>query len=59
MSHQHQEKVSYWALVKNGVIKENTIFRLVISLCPAIAVTNSVRNGFFTGYCRAVCSGYG
>ncbi|NOZ25556.1 MAG: electron transport complex subunit RsxE [Nitrospirae bacterium] len=49
MSHQHQEKVSYWALLKNGVIKENTIFRLVISLCPAIAVTNSVRNGFLLG----------
>jgi electron transport complex protein RnfE len=49
MAHQHQEQVSYWGLIKNGIFKENTIFRLVISLCPAIAVTNSVRNGFLLG----------
>ncbi len=49
MEHLHQEKVSYWQLVKNGIFKENTIFRLVISLCPAVAVTNSVRNGFLLG----------
>lgn len=49
MAHQHEEKVNYWLLIKNGVFKENTIFRLVISLCPAIAVTNNVRNGFLLG----------
>jgi electron transport complex protein RnfE len=43
------EKVSNWQLVKDGIFKENTIFRLVLSLCPAIAVTNSVRNGFLLG----------
>ncbi|NOX20784.1 MAG: electron transport complex subunit RsxE [Nitrospirae bacterium] len=48
MEHQ-EEKVSYLQLIKNGVFKENTIFRLVISLCPSIAVTNSVRNGFLLG----------
>ncbi len=45
----NEEKVSYLQLIKNGVFKENTIFRLVISLCPSIAVTNSVRNGFLLG----------
>lgn len=45
----HHSKVSYWQLVKNGVFKENTIFRLVISLCPSVAVTNSVRNGLLLG----------
>jgi len=48
MNHE-EEKISYLELIKNGIIKENTIFRLVISLCPAIAVTNSVRNGFLLG----------
>ncbi len=43
------EKISYSQLVLNGIFKENTIFRLVISLCPAIAVTNNVRNGFLLG----------
>jgi electron transport complex protein RnfE len=45
----HEEKISYLQLIKNGIFKENTIFRLVISLCPSIAVTNSVRNGFLLG----------
>jgi len=44
-----EEKISYWELIKNGIFKENTIFRLVISLCPSIAVTNNVRNGFLLG----------
>ncbi|RMG71366.1 MAG: electron transport complex subunit RsxE, partial [Nitrospirae bacterium] len=45
----NEEKISYLQLIKNGIFKENTIFRLVISLCPSIAVTNSVRNGFLLG----------
>lgn len=49
MNHMHDEKISYWELIRNGIFKENTIFRLVISLCPAIAVTNNVRNGFLLG----------
>jgi electron transport complex protein RnfE len=48
MDHQ-QEKIRYRDLIANGIFKENTIFRLVISLCPSIAVTNSVRNGFLLG----------
>ncbi len=44
-----EEKISYLQLIKNGIFKENTIFRLVISLCPSIAVTNSVKNGFLLG----------
>ncbi len=41
--------VSYWELIKNGIIKENTIFKLALSLCPSIAVTNNLRNGIFMG----------
>jgi electron transport complex protein RnfE len=40
---------SYWELIKNGILKENTIFKLALSLCPAIAVTTSLKNGFFMG----------
>jgi len=33
----------------SGIIKENTIFKLALSLCPSIAVTNSLKNGVFMG----------
>jgi electron transport complex protein RnfE len=42
-------EISYWELIKNGILKENTIFKLALSLCPAIAVTTSLKNGFFMG----------
>ncbi|RJQ44022.1 MAG: electron transport complex subunit RsxE [Nitrospiraceae bacterium] len=44
----HTDK-SNWELIKNGIFSENTIFRMAISLCPSIAVTNSLKNGFFMG----------
>jgi electron transport complex protein RnfE len=43
------EPVSNWELIKNGILKENTIFKLALSLCPAIAVTNNLKNGVFMG----------
>ncbi len=39
----------YAGLIKNGIFKENTIFKLALSLCPSIAVTNNLRNGFLMG----------
>ncbi len=39
----------YWRLFKNGIFGENPVFRLALSLCPAVAVTTSVRNGFLMG----------
>lgn len=44
-----QTDVSYLELIKNGIIKENTIFKLALSLCPAIAVTSGLRNGVLMG----------
>ncbi len=41
--------VNYLDLIKNGILKENTIFRLALSLCPSIAVTNNLRNGVLMG----------
>ncbi len=46
MSMQHK---SNWELIKNGMFGENTIFRMAISLCPSIAVTNSLENGISLG----------
>jgi len=43
MAHTHK---SNWELIKNGMFSENTIFRMAISLCPSIAVTNSLKNGY-------------
>src|SRR3989337_276983 len=42
-------KHNYLHLIVNGIFAENTIFRMTLSLCPAIAVTNNVRNGFLMG----------
>ncbi|MDP2754716.1 MAG: electron transport complex subunit RsxE [Nitrospirota bacterium] len=41
--------VRYLDLIKNGIFKENTIFKLALSLCPSIAVTNNLRNGVLMG----------
>ncbi len=36
-------------LVLNGILNENPVFRLALSLCPAVAVTNTVLNGLILG----------
>ncbi len=41
--------VSYWTIFKNGIFGENPVFRLALSLCPAVAVTSGVKNGFLMG----------
>ena len=41
--------IKYLDLIKNGIFKENTIFKLALSLCPSIAVTNNLRNGVLMG----------
>jgi electron transport complex protein RnfE len=40
---------NYFEILKNGIFKENTIFKLALSLCPSIAVTNNLRNGVLMG----------
>ena len=44
-----ENKVILWKLIKNGIFSENPVFRLALSLCPAVAVTTSVKNGFLMG----------
>jgi electron transport complex protein RnfE len=41
--------VSLGTLFKNGIFGENPVFRLALSLCPAVAVTSGVKNGFLMG----------
>jgi electron transport complex protein RnfE len=36
-------------IFKNGLWQENPIFRLVIGMCPTLAVTNTVENGLAMG----------
>jgi electron transport complex protein RnfE len=36
-------------LLVNGILHENPVFRLALSLCPAVAVTTTVMNGFILG----------
>jgi electron transport complex protein RnfE len=40
---------SNWQILRDGIFTDNTIFRLAISLCPAIAVTSGLKNGFYMG----------
>jgi len=39
----------YLGLIRDGIFKENAIFKLALSLCPSIAVTNNLRNGVLMG----------
>ena len=36
-------------LLVNGIFTENPVFRLALSLCPAVAVTTTIPNGFILG----------
>ena len=42
-------KTKPMAILKNGLFDENPIFRLVLGMCPALAVTTSVFNGIGMG----------
>lgn len=33
----------------NGIVRENPVFRLVLGLCPTLAVTTAAENGFWMG----------
>lgn len=42
-------QTGYGTIFKNGIFGENPVFRLALSLCPAVAVTGGVKNGFLMG----------
>jgi electron transport complex protein RnfE len=49
MSTQTEHPPSTGTLLYNGIFSENPVFRLALSLCPAVAVTNTVLNGIMLG----------
>ena len=51
--------MSYWREFSKGIIKENPLFVIVLGLCPALAVSTSVKNGLAMGVAATavlVCS---
>ena len=38
-----------WRIIKNGIVKENPIFVLLLGMCPTLAVTTSATNGLGMG----------
>ena len=43
--------MNYWEIFKKGIFEMNPIFRLALSLCPALAVTSNVFNALGMGIC--------
>ncbi|MDA8156485.1 MAG: electron transport complex subunit RsxE [Actinomycetota bacterium] len=43
------QKISYFGLIRNGIFGENPVFRVALSLCPAVAVTNTLKSGLLMG----------
>lgn len=41
--------MSLWKIFYKGLFDQNPIFRLALSLCPALAVTSTVQNGLAMG----------
>ncbi|TWH48205.1 electron transport complex subunit RsxE [Sporomusa sp. KB1] len=41
--------MNYWDIFKKGIFEMNPIFRLALSLCPALAVTSTVFNSLGMG----------
>lgn len=44
-----KKKSNIKKIMLNGLIHENTTFRLILGMCPTLAVTTSVINGFSMG----------
>ena len=40
---------SNFQLVANGILKENPIFKLALSMCPAVGISTTVMNGVMLG----------
>ena len=49
MDMSQSNTISLKELILNGIVKDNTIFKLALSLCPSIAVTNNLKNGVLMG----------
>lgn len=45
---QH-DNMNYFSILKNGLIKENPVFVLLLGMCPTLATTTSAMNGMSMG----------
>ena len=43
--------MKHWSVFSNGLLKENPTLRLVLGMCPTLAVTTSAINGLGMGVC--------
>ena len=41
--------MSYLGIIKNGIVKENPTFALILGMCPTLATTTSALNGISMG----------
>ena len=41
--------MNLWSVFYKGLFEQNPIFRLALSLCPALAVTSNVQDGLGMG----------
>ena len=41
--------MSYISIIKNGIVKENPTFVLMLGMCPTLATTTSAMNGMSMG----------
>ena len=44
-----QSEKTYLQLIRDGLLSENPIFRLALSMCPAVGVTTNIKNGLLLG----------
>lgn len=44
-----QSNKTYVQLIRDGLLAENPIFRLALSMCPAVGVTTNIKNGLLLG----------
>ena len=42
--------MSYLGLIKNGLVKENPTFVLLLGMCPTLGTTSSAINGMSMGF---------
>jgi len=53
--------MAHWEEFRKGILRENPVFRLVLGLCPTLAVTTTVKNGLVMGVATSIvllCSNF-
>jgi Na+-translocating ferredoxin:NAD+ oxidoreductase subunit E len=53
MIKEEERSMKYFNILKNGIFNENPAFRLVLGMCPTLAVTTSAINGIGMGLSTA------